>query len=85
MAENKTKPTKVSPASFISKLRNEQQRKDARARRHDRGRRAEPPKMGPSIIGFGSYHSRLRQRPEGNICQRISPRKRSLVPYLMSK
>jgi hypothetical protein len=30
MADNKTKPTKITPASFIAKVANEQQRKDSK-------------------------------------------------------
>jgi hypothetical protein len=87
MAENKTKPTKVSPAAFISKLPNEQQRKDARELvAMMRKASGKPPKMwGPSIIGFGSYHYVHDSGREGDICRvGFSPRKPSLVLYIMS-
>jgi hypothetical protein len=87
MAENKTKPTKVSPAAFISKLPNEQQRKDARELvAMMRKASGKPPKMwGPSIIGFGSYHYVYDSGREGDICRiGFSPRKPSLVLYIMS-
>jgi Domain of unknown function (DU1801) len=82
-----TKPTKVSPAAFISKLPNEQQRKDARELvAMMRKASGKPPKMwGPSIIGFGSYHYIYDSGREGDICRiGFSPRKPSLVLYIMS-
>src|SRR3954465_11825350 len=56
MAQNKTKQTRVTPASFIATIAGEQQRKDseeliAMMRTITR----EPPKMwGASIVGFGT-------------------------------
>jgi uncharacterized protein DUF1801 len=87
MAENKTKPTKVSPASFISRLPNGQRRKDAKELvAMMRKASGKPPKMwGPSIIGFGSYHYVYDSGREGDICRiGFSPRKPNLVLYLMS-
>jgi Domain of unknown function (DU1801) len=87
MAENKTKPTKVSPTAFISKLPNEQRRKDAKELvAMMRKASGKAPKMwGPSIIGFGSYHYVYDSGREGDICRiGFSPRKPSLVLYLMS-
>jgi uncharacterized protein DUF1801 len=85
MARNKTKATKVSPAAFIAKVANEQQRKDSKeliAMMHDIT--GEPPKMwGPSIIGFGTHHYVYESGREGDICLTgFSPRKPSLVLYI---
>jgi hypothetical protein len=85
MAENKTKPTKASPAAFIAKVASEQQRKDSKEliamMREVTG---EPPKMwGSSIVGFGTHHYVYESGREGDICLTgFSPRKPSLVLYI---
>jgi hypothetical protein len=85
MAQNKTKQTKVSPASFIATVTNAQQRKDSKAliamMREITG---EPPKMwGPSIVGFGTRHYVYKSGREDDICLTgFSPRKPSLVLYI---
>ena len=85
MAGNKTKKTNVSPAAFIAKVANEQQRKDAKElvamMREITG---EPPKMwGPSIVGFGTYHYVYESGREGDMCLTgFSPRKPNLVLYI---
>jgi Domain of unknown function (DU1801) len=87
MAENKTKPAKIIPAAFISKLPTAQRRKDAKELvAMMRKASGKPPKMwGPTIIGFGSYHYVYDSGREGDICRiGFSPRKRSLVLYIMS-
>ena len=87
MAENKTKPTKVSPAAFINRLPGEQQRKDAKELvAMMRKATGKPPKMwGPSIIGFGTRHYVYDSGREGDICLvGFSPRKPSFVLYLLS-
>jgi hypothetical protein len=85
MAQNKTKQTRVTPASFIATIAGEQQRKDseeliAMMRTITR----EPPKMwGASIVGFGSRQYVLASGRESEICLiGFSPRKPSLVLYL---
>src|SRR5438093_13676002 len=85
MAENKTKPTKVSPAAFINRLPGEQQRKDARELvAMMRKATGKPPKMwGPSIIGFGTRHYVYDSGREGDMPEAaFSPRKPSLVLYI---
>ena len=68
MSAPKTKPTRVSAASHIAAIANEEQRRDARTlvalmRRVTR----RPPKMwGPSIVGFGSYHYKYATGYEGD-------------------
>jgi len=85
MAENKTKKTTQSPAAFIAKVTNEQQRKDAKElvamMREITG---EPPKMwGPSIVGFGTLHYVYESGREGDICLTgFSPRKPNFVLYI---
>src|SRR5947207_15617574 len=87
MAENKTKPTNVSPTAFIKRLPSRQQQEDCTELvAMMRNATGQPPKMwGPSIIGFGSYHYAYDSGREGDICRvGFSPRKPSLVLYIMS-
>ena len=87
MPEIKTKATKVSPAAFIGKLANDQQRKDAKELiAMMRDVTGEPPKMwGASIIGFGTQTYPLAGGREGTMCRiGFSPRKPSLVLYIGS-
>jgi hypothetical protein len=85
MAQNKTRQTKVTPASFIAKVTNAQQRKDSNEliamMREITG---EPPKMwGTSIVGFGTSHYVYESGRQGDICLTgFSPRKPSLVLYI---
>jgi hypothetical protein len=85
MAEIKTKPTSVSPATFIDQVENEQRRRDG----HEllalmKKVTGKPAKMwGPSIIGFDQYHYKYASGHEGDMCRLgFSPRKASLVLYL---
>ena len=85
MAENKTKPTKVSVGAFIGALTDETRRADAKALvKMMRSVTGETPKMwGPSIIGFGSYHYRYETGREGDMpVAAFSPRKPATVVYL---
>lgn len=86
MAENKTKPTTVSPAAFIAKVANEQRRKDAQELvKLFKAITGKPPKMwGPSIVGFDRYHYVYDSGREGDApLLAFSPRKTDLVLYLM--
>jgi hypothetical protein len=69
MAENKTKPTKLSVAAFIGALADRTRRADAKALvKVMQSVTAEKPKMwGPSIIGFGSYHYKYDSGREGDM------------------
>lgn len=85
MAENKTKPTTVTPRTFINQVDNEQKRKDCFeliALMQDIT--GHPPKMwGSSIVGFDQYHYKYESGREGDILLTgFSPRKQSLVLYL---
>jgi hypothetical protein len=85
MAENKTKPTKVSPAAFIEGVDGDQRRKDCRELvALMRDVTGHPPKMwGPAIVGFDQYHYRYESGREGDILLTgFSPRKQELVLYL---
>jgi hypothetical protein len=87
MAENKTKPTKVSVASFIAQLADPTKRADAKALVNlMREATGEPPKMwGPSIIGFGTVHYKYESGREGDMpLAGFSPRKPATVIYLLT-
>jgi hypothetical protein len=86
MAENKTKPTKLSVAAFINALPEPTRRADARALvKLMQSAAGEKPKMwGSSIIGFGSYHYRYESGREGDMpVVAFSPRKAAIVLYGM--
>ena len=87
MAENKTKPTKVSVASFIDQLTDQTKRADAKALvKLMREVTGEPPRMwGPSIIGFGTCHYKYDSGREGDMpVAGFSPRKPATVIYIMT-
>jgi hypothetical protein len=85
MAENKTKPTKVSVSTFLDQLTDQTRRADARKLvRLMQDATGEKPKMwGPSIIGFGSCHFEYDSGREGDMpLIGFSPRKAATVLYL---
>src|ERR1700681_1571998 len=87
MAENKTKPTKVSVTAFIDALTDQTKRADAKALvKLMQSATGEKPKMwGPSIIGFGSYHYKYDSGREGDMpLAGFSPRKAATVLYIMT-
>jgi len=87
MAENKTKPTKLSVAAFIDALTDPSRRADAKALVKVMQKAAgEKPKMwGPSIIGFGSHHYTYDSGREGDMpVVAFSPRKAATVLYGLS-
>jgi hypothetical protein len=84
MAEDKTKPTKLSVAAFIDALTDPTRRADAKELVKLMQRAAgEKPKMwGLSIIGFGSYHYTYDSGREGDMpLIGFSPRKAATVLY----
>jgi len=84
MAENKTKPTKVSVAKYIAALPDENKRSDSKALlKMMQIASGEKPKMwGPSIIGFGSCHYVYESGREGDMpMAAFSPRKPAIVFY----
>jgi hypothetical protein len=84
MADNKTKPTKVSVSAFIDALTDETKRADAKVLvKLMQSATGEKPKMwGPSIIGFGSYHYKYESGREGDMpIAGFAPRKGATVVY----
>jgi hypothetical protein len=84
MADLKTKPTKVTVASFIAAVADPVKRADANALvKLMQSATGEKPKMwGPSIIGFGSYHYKYDTGREGDMpIVAFSPRKPAIVLY----
>jgi hypothetical protein len=87
MAENKTKPTRLSVTAFLEGLSDPTRRADAKTLvKMMQSAAGEKPKMwGSSIIGFGSYHYRYDSGREGDMPQiAFSPRKAATVLYNMT-
>src|ERR1700687_811163 len=87
MADNKTKPTKLSVAAFIDTLPDAAKRADAKElAKLMQSATGEKPKMwGPSIIGFGSYHYKYETGREGDMPIAVfSPRKAAIVLYILT-
>jgi hypothetical protein len=85
MAENKTKPTKLSVAAFIDAITDETRRADAKALvKLMQNATGEKPRMwGPSIVGFGSHHYKYESGREGDMpLAGFSPRKAATVLYI---
>jgi hypothetical protein len=84
MADNKTKPTKLSVTAFIDALGDPVRRADAKAlAKLMQNAAGEKPRMwGPSIIGFGSCHYKYESGREGDMpVIAFSPRKAATVLY----
>src|SRR5438270_11070422 len=84
MADNKTKPTRVSVSAFIDAPTDETRRADAKVLvKLMQSATGEKPKMwGPSIIGFGNYHYTYESGREGDMpLVGFSPRKAATVVY----
>ncbi len=87
MAENKTKPTKVSVTAFINGIEDKQKRADAKKvaaiMRRVTGKRAKM--WGTSIVGYGEYHYKYATGREGDfMITGFSPRKQALTVYVMA-
>jgi hypothetical protein len=85
MAEMKTKVSEASVEEFLSKVEDEQKRKDSfEIIQIMRQVTKEEPKMwGPAIIGFGSYHYKYESGREGDMPQiAFSPRKQNITLYI---
>lgn len=86
MAENKTKPTKVSVKKFIDSVEDVQKRKDSYVLIDlmKKITKAAPKMWGPTIVGFGSYHYKYESGHEGDTCLTgFSPRKAAFSIYAM--
>lgn len=87
MADNKTKPTKVSVAEFIDSLPDPSKRADAKAlvKLMQKAAGEKPTMWGPSIIGFGSHHYVYDSGREGDMpLISFAPRKAATVLYGMT-
>jgi hypothetical protein len=87
MAENKTKPTTASVASFIAAVEDERRRADAKAlvKLMQAASGEKPAMWGPSIVGFGKHHYIYDSGREGDMpIVAFSPRKPAIVLYAMS-
>jgi len=87
MAENKTKPTKLSVTEFISSIDDSRKRADVRKVaamiREATGKRAKM--WGTSIVGYGTYHYKYASGREGDfMIAGFSPRKQALSIYIMA-
>jgi len=85
--EAKTKPTKVSVATFIASVPDERRRAEARTMlkvmKAATGKR--PRMWGPSIIGYGSYHYKYESGHQGDcFLAGFSPRKAAMTVYIMA-
>jgi len=87
VAEQKTKPTRVSVAKFLAAIPDERRRADARTLlKVFRAATGLPPVMwGPSIVGYGKYHYKYASGHEGDSCiTGFSPRKAAISLYIMA-
>jgi hypothetical protein len=86
MAEAKTKPTKESVNSFLSKIADEVRRKDCKTILDlmTDTTQAKPEMWGSSIVGFGRYRYKYASGREGEwMITGFSPRKTDLTLYIM--
>ena len=84
MAENKTKPSKLSVTAFINAVSDPTRRADAKTlvKLLQRATGEKPQMWGPSIVGFGSYHYKYESGREGDMpIVGFSPRKAATVLY----
>lgn len=87
MADNKTKPTKLSVSAFIDAITDQSRRADAKAlvKLMQKAAGEKPTMWGPSIIGFGSRHYVYDSGREGDMpLIAFSPRKAATVLYGLS-
>jgi len=85
MAEIKTTLNEASVEEFLSKIEDEQKRRDCFEilKIMQKVTKKEPKMWGPAIIGFGSYHYKYESGREGDMPQiGFSPRKQNLTLYI---
>jgi len=70
LAENKTKPTADSVATYLAAIADETRRKDCEAltKLMTKATKEKPKMWGTSIVGFGNYHYRYESGREGDTC-----------------
>jgi len=86
MAENKTKPTKVSVTASLKKIKDRQVRDDCFVilEMMRKVSKCEPVMWGSAIVGFGTYHYVGASGREGDwMLIGFSPRKQNISLYLM--
>ena len=82
MAEPKTRPTKVSPASFVAGVADAATRRDCRTlmAMTEKATGAAPRMWGPGIVGYGERHYVYESGREGDWpVAGFSPRKGNLT------
>ena len=87
MAENKTKPTGASVASYLAAIADDSRRRDCKAlvALFEKATGEKAAMWGPSIVGFGAYHYKYASGGEGNSCVvGLSSRKEGISLYLSS-
>jgi len=87
MADNKTKPTRISVAAFIDSITDQGRRADAKAlvKLMQKASGEKPTMWGSSIVGFGSHHYVYDSGREGDMpLIAFSPRKAATVLYGLS-
>jgi len=85
-AENKTKPTSVSPAEFVAAVEHDTRRADGEVLLgwFEEVTGYKPKMWGTSLIGYGRYHYKYDSGREGDmLITGFSPRKAHLVLYIM--
>jgi hypothetical protein len=87
MAENQTRPTEVSVASYLARIEDADRRKDCKALSAlmTKATKQKPKMWGPAIVGFGSYHYKYESGREGDSCLAgFASRKSDITVYLGS-
>ncbi|HEY1631951.1 MAG TPA: DUF1801 domain-containing protein [Rhizomicrobium sp.] len=87
MAENKTKPTKVSVSAYVDAIPDPRRREDAKTliKLMQKATGEKPAMWAPSIIGFGAHHYVYESGREGDMpLVGFSPRKPATVLYVQS-
>ena len=86
MAENKTKPTRRSVASYLADIEDPVRREDCKtiAGMMEELTGSKPKMWGESIVGFGDYRYKYASGREGDwFLSGFSSRKQSLTLYIM--
>ncbi|WP_085804633.1 DUF1801 domain-containing protein [Roseovarius albus] len=86
MTQNKTQPSDIDPAAFISGVEHPTRRGDGEALLDLFGKVTgfQPRMWGPTIIGYGRYNYRYASGREGDfLATGFSPRKANLSIYIM--
>lgn len=84
-SQNKTQPTDTPVSKFVSKIVNDEQKKDTETliRLMKKITKKKPIMWGPSIIGFDKYHYKYDSGREGDMpAIGFSPRKPNIVLYV---